>query len=51
MNPWAIGLPVAGAAGVGLALWGAVSPASQLFGPTLRRLPELKDGEANRADV
>ena len=39
MNPWAIGLPVVGAAGVGLALWGAASPASQLFGPTLRRLP------------
>ncbi len=39
MNPWAIGLPIAGAAGVGLGLWGAVSPASQLFGPTLRRLP------------
>lgn len=39
MNPWAIGLPVVGAAGLGLTLWGAVSPASQLFGPTVRRLP------------
>jgi peptidoglycan-N-acetylglucosamine deacetylase len=46
VNPWAIGLPVVGAAGVGLALWGAVSPASQLFGPTLRRLPA--DGTAKR---
>jgi peptidoglycan/xylan/chitin deacetylase (PgdA/CDA1 family) len=46
VNPWAIGLPVVGAAGLGLTLWGAVSPASQLFGPTLRRLPA--DGEAKR---
>jgi peptidoglycan/xylan/chitin deacetylase (PgdA/CDA1 family) len=39
VNPWGIGLPVVGAAGLGLTLWGAVSPASQLFGPALRRLP------------
>jgi len=46
VNPWAIGAPIAGAAGVGLALWGAVSPSSQLFGPTLRSLPE--DGATKR---
>jgi peptidoglycan/xylan/chitin deacetylase (PgdA/CDA1 family) len=39
VNPWAIGLPAAAAAGVGVGLWAAVSPSSQLFGPTLRRLP------------
>jgi peptidoglycan-N-acetylglucosamine deacetylase len=46
VNPFAIGVPIAGAAGVGLALWGAVSPASQLFGPTLKRLPA--EGSAMR---
>jgi peptidoglycan/xylan/chitin deacetylase (PgdA/CDA1 family) len=46
VNPWIIGAPIAGAAGVGLALWGAVSPSSQLFGPTLRILPT--DGTAKR---
>jgi peptidoglycan/xylan/chitin deacetylase (PgdA/CDA1 family) len=39
VNPWAIGLPFVGAAGVGLGLWAAASPASELFGPTLRTLP------------
>jgi peptidoglycan/xylan/chitin deacetylase (PgdA/CDA1 family) len=40
VNPWAIGLPSAAlAAGVGGGLWAAASPASQLYGPTLRRLP------------
>lgn len=37
MNPWAIGLPVAAAAG--LAGWGAIAPSAQLYGPTIRRLP------------
>lgn len=49
MNPLEIGLPLVGAAGLGLTLWGAVSPASQLFGPTLRRLPE--DGAAKRIAI
>jgi peptidoglycan/xylan/chitin deacetylase (PgdA/CDA1 family) len=39
LNPWAIGVPAAAAAGVGLGLWAAVSPSSQLYGPTFRRLP------------
>lgn len=40
MNPWVIGLPAAAAtAGVGVGIWAAASPASQLYGPTLRRLP------------
>jgi peptidoglycan-N-acetylglucosamine deacetylase len=43
VNPWAVGLPIAGAAGVGLGLWGAVSPVSQLFGPTLRTLPSQRE--------
>src|ERR1039458_6065187 len=46
LNPFTIGFPIAGAAGLGLTLWGAVSPASQLFGPTLRRLPA--NGTAKR---
>jgi peptidoglycan/xylan/chitin deacetylase (PgdA/CDA1 family) len=46
LNPFTIGIPIAGAAGLGLTLWGAVSPASQLFGPTLRRLPA--DGTTKR---
>lgn len=39
MNPWAIGLPVAVAAGGGIAGWAAIAPSAQLFGPTVRRLP------------
>lgn len=39
MNPWAIALPSAAlAAGVGVGIWAAASPASQLYGPTLRHL-------------
>jgi peptidoglycan-N-acetylglucosamine deacetylase len=39
VNPWAIGVPVAVAAGAGVASWAAIAPSAQLFGPTLRRLP------------
>lgn len=36
MNPWSIILPSV-AAGAGLCAWGAMHPAAQLFGPTVRR--------------
>ncbi len=39
MDPWAIGVPIAAAAGTALGAWGGVAPSSQLFGPVLRRLP------------
>jgi peptidoglycan/xylan/chitin deacetylase (PgdA/CDA1 family) len=42
MNPWAIGAPVALAAAAGIFARGAVSPASQLFGPTLRCTPSSR---------
>jgi peptidoglycan-N-acetylglucosamine deacetylase len=39
LNPWEASIPAAVAAGIGATLWAAISPASQLFGPTLHRLP------------
>jgi len=39
LNPWAIALPVAGAAAAGVVSWAAVAPSSQIFGPVLSRLP------------
>ena len=39
MNPWLIGAPIALAATAGIVARGAVHPASQLFGPTLRGTP------------
>ena len=36
MNPWSLILPSV-AAGAGLCAWGAMHPAAQLFGPTVRR--------------
>lgn len=39
VNPWLIGAPIALAAAAGVVARGAVSPASQLFGPTLRGTP------------
>jgi peptidoglycan-N-acetylglucosamine deacetylase len=46
LNPWDIALPVASVAAVGTTIWAAASPSSQLFGPTVRRLPA---GSASRA--
>jgi len=37
VNAWEIVLPAVGA-GAGLCAWGALHPASQLFGPTIRRI-------------
>ena len=37
MNPWPIALPAAVGVAAGVAAWGAVHPASQLFGPALYR--------------
>ena len=48
MNPWAIGVPAAVAAGAGLGAWGAVAPRSQLFGAVLRRLPLGEGRDAPR---
>lgn len=36
-SPWWGALPAVAAAGAGLAAWGAMHPAAQLFGPTIRR--------------
>jgi len=47
LNPWAIGLPAAGATLLGVGVWAAASPGSQLFGPTTRRLP----GSAGRPRI
>jgi peptidoglycan/xylan/chitin deacetylase (PgdA/CDA1 family) len=44
MNVWAAGASIF-AASAGLAAWGAFHPASQLFGATLRRLPDNPGGE------
>jgi len=48
MNPEAISswaaVPALAAAGAGVAAWGAVHPAAQLFGPTIRRVPESGGG-------
>ncbi len=50
MNPWAIpfweALPAVAAAGAGVAAWGAVHPAAQLFGPTIRRVPASRGARA-----
>jgi len=43
MIPWAMAVPGVLAAGAGIGAWAAMSPSSQLFGPTLRR--------AGRADA
>ena len=43
MNPAWIAVPGAIAAAAGVAAWGAVSPGSQLFGPTLRHTPRAND--------
>ena len=37
MFPWWGALPAVAAAGAGLAAWGAMHPAAQIFGPTIRR--------------
>lgn len=42
MNPWLITIPSVAAVAGGLVAFGAVSPRSQLFGPTLRFTPSPK---------
>ncbi len=50
MNAWVIpswdAVPALAAAGAGVAAWGAMHPAAQLFGPTIRRVPESCGGRA-----
>ena len=36
MNPWTIGVPLVGAAALGMAAYAAAVPQAQLFGPTIR---------------
>ena len=48
MTFWHLALPGV-AATAGVAAWGALHPASQLFGPTIRRIPQERPGRTGRA--
>jgi peptidoglycan/xylan/chitin deacetylase (PgdA/CDA1 family) len=42
LNPWPTIVPAIAVAAAGVAIWGAVGPSAELFGPTVRHTPSAK---------